>query len=501
MRETSVRALFLQIVLRLMLAASAAGTNTAERCAACHPKEVAGYEKSAMAASISTTASQPDGAFEHAYSKTRFSIHATPGGQIQSFQRPGESAAYPVAYVIGSGAHAFGFLVQIGDHLFQSPLSYYTGLAQWDVAPGYEESKRPDFSRPVTPECLLCHADKPQPIPETVNRYRTPAVLGAGISCDRCHGPVEAHAKNPVPGSIVNPAKLQDTAARDSVCEQCHLAGEVRVPNPGKAIGDFQAGQRLEDIYSVYVAAQPPGGTVKVISHAEQLSLSACARASRGKLWCGTCHDPHQRPAEPAAYFRERCLGCHAATLEPSHAAAGRDCVSCHMPRLAARDGGHTAFTDHRIARQPQAQGLKSEQDGLKAWREPESRLRDRNLAIALVTVGLQDAHSAEVIRGYKMLNQVVKAYPDDPASLTSLGTVLLRARQPAEALLLFDKVIRLKPDYAPYRMNAALALMELSRKGEAERRLDQALELDPLLEPAVQLRNRLHKERGDSLP
>jgi Flp pilus assembly protein TadD len=171
------------------------------------------------------------------------------------------------------------------------------------------------------------------------------------------------------------------------------------------------------------------------------------------------------------------------------------------MPRLAARDGGHTAFTDHRIARQPQAQGLKSEQDGLKAWREPESRLRDRNLAIALVTVGLQDAHSAEVIRGYKMLNQVVKAYPDDPASLTSLGTVLLRARQPAEALLLFDKVIRLKPDYAPYRMNAAVALMELSRKGEAERRLDQALELDPLLEPAVQLRNRLHKERGDSLP
>jgi len=47
-----------------------------------------------------------------------------------------------------------------------------------------------------------------------------------------------------VPGSIVNPAKLQQ-AARDSICEQCHLAGEVRIPNPGKSMADFQPGQRV----------------------------------------------------------------------------------------------------------------------------------------------------------------------------------------------------------------------------------------------------------------
>jgi hypothetical protein len=475
------RALLIQIAVSALLADTIVPAG--QRCAACHPKEAAGYEKSAMAASIAPTAELPEGSFEHAYSKTQFSVRATAAGLLQSFQRPGESAEHTVAYVIGSGSHAFGFLVQIGDHLFQSPLSYYTALHRWDVAPGYEESRRPDFSRPVTPECLLCHADRPQPIPETVNRYRTPAVLGAGISCDRCHGPEEAHLKNPIPGSIVNPAKLRDSAARDSVCEQCHLAGEVRVPNPGKKIADFQAGQRLEDTFSVYVAVQPPGKTVKVIGHAEQLALSTCAKSSAGKLWCGTCHDPHRTPSQPAVYFRERCLSCHAARLEPSHAAAGRDCVSCHMPRLAARDGGHTAFTDHRIARRPESPIPTSEPGGLKAWREPEAPVRDRNLAIALVTVGLQDAHSADVIRGYKMLDQVVTAYPDDPASLTTLGTVLLRAKQPAEALRHFESVIHLKPDYAPYRVNAALALIELGRNNEAEQRLEQAIALDPLLE------------------
>lgn len=112
---------------------------------------------------------------------------------LQRFERDGVSGGQRVAYVLGSGAHAFGYLVQIGDHLFQSPLSYYTNRRLWDVAPGYEVSHHPDFSRPVTPECLLRHSGKSQPVPYTLNRYRTPAFLAESISCDRCHGPGETH--------------------------------------------------------------------------------------------------------------------------------------------------------------------------------------------------------------------------------------------------------------------------------------------------------------------
>jgi hypothetical protein len=481
----------------MILALGAPALAADRQCADCHPKDALGYGQSAMAHSLGTPAPQPDGSFEHTFSKTRFFIQSRASGVAHRFEREGESGEQKVAFVIGSGVHAYGYLVQAGDHLFQSPVSYYSNRHQWDVAPGYEETRSPDFSRPVTLECLLCHAGKPQPIPETLNRYQTPPFLEQSISCDRCHGPGEAHENRPVPGSIVNPAKLQE-AARDSICEQCHLAGEVRIPNPGKSMADFQPGQRLEEAYTIYVAAQPASGTLKVISHAEQLALSSCARSSRGKLWCGTCHNPHATPARPATYFRERCLSCHGAKLEKSHAAPDRDCVACHMPRLPARDGGHTAFTDHRITRRAEPRSDTGRRAELAAWREPEPRLRERNLAMALVAVGLQNESSQEAVRGYRMLNQVEKTYPDDPAVLTSLGIVLLRAKQPAEALRRFEKVLLLRPAYAPYEVNAASALLASGRKAEAVRHLERALELDPLVEQAVELLSSLYRDQGD---
>ncbi|MGD0302271.1 MAG: hypothetical protein ABSE86_34770 [Bryobacteraceae bacterium] len=486
-------------ILAAMLLAVAMPACAAEpHCAQCHAKEVLGYRQSAMAHSLSQATPQPDGSFEHAFSKTRFSIRSSSSGVIQRFERGGASSEQKIAFVIGSGVHAYGYLVEVGDHLFQSPLSYYSNRHQWDVAPGYEESRSPDFSRPVTLECLLCHAGKPQPIPDTLNRYQTPAFAGESISCERCHGPGEAHEKLPRAGSIINPAKLAG-AARDSICEQCHLAGEVRIPNPGKSIADFQPGQLLEDTYTIYIAAQPAGETLKVISHSEQLALSVCAQKSAGKLWCGTCHNPHEIPAQPAAYFRDRCLGCHGATLEKSHAAPGRDCVACHMPRLPARDGGHTVFTDHRITRQPRQGSANAEPPAtLAAWREPEPRLRDRNFALALIAVGLQNESSREAVRGYRMLIQDEKDYSDDPAVLTSLGSVLLRAKQPAEALRRFEKVLLLRPAYAPYEVNAASALIAAGRKAESVPHLERALDLDPLLEPAVELLRGVYTDLGE---
>lgn len=169
------------------------------------------------------------------------------------------------------------------------------------------------------------------------------------------------------------------------------------------------------------------------------------------------------------------------------------------MPRLPARDGGHTAFTDHRITRRAEPQVNAVSQPNLTAWREPEPRLRERNLAIALVTVGLQNASPDEAIRGYRMLNQVEGEYPDDPAVLTSLGSVLLRAKQPAEALRRFEKVLLVRPVYAPYEVNAAAALIALGKKTEAVRHLERAVELDPLLEQAVELLSRLYKDEGDA--
>lgn len=467
-----------------------------------------------MAHSLSAAGRAPEGTFTQSISGTKFSISDEGGKVRQTLERPGLTESLTVEYAIGSGSHAVGYLARVGDHLFQSPVAYYTNRGLWDVAPGYENTRDPDFSRPVTVECLVCHSGKPLEKPDALNSYQAPIFAEAAIGCERCHGDPAAHLRAPLPGTIVNPARLSG-AARDSVCEQCHLAGEVRIPNPGKTVADFRPGRPLEDTFTVYVAERSPERTIKVISHSEQLAQSACARMSRGRLWCGTCHSPHETPVQKAAYYRERCLSCHAATLEPSHAAPGRDCVACHMPRRSAKDGGHTAFTDHRIRidlgfaqrlkspvlrpdlRRPEPEGEVALTGDLVAWREPEPRLRERNLALALVTVGIESGNRDEVIRGYRMLNQVVKQFPNDAPVWTALGTIVLTAKETAAAKQYFERALEFRPNYAPYRVNLATALLAAGNTREAAQQLEQAVELDPLLEQAVQLLSRVYHMQG----
>ena len=451
-----------------------------------------------MAHSLSVAGPQREAVFESASSGTKFTIQSSASGIWQTAESKSEVQKLRVDYVVGSGSHAFGYLAQVGNHLLQSPLSFYSIRNSWDLAPGYEDSSKPDFSRPVTPECLSCHAGKARPIADTLNSYRSPPFEQTEIGCDRCHGPADAHLRNPAPGSIINPSKLQP-AARDSICEQCHLAGEVRIPNPGKTLVDFQPGKKLEDAYTVYVAGHDPEKTVKVISQSEQLALSRCARSSAGRLWCGTCHNPHETPVRPAEYFRERCLSCHAKTLPAEHAARTNDCISCHMPRRPAKDGGHTAFTDHRISRHPEAGEMAVATSELVAWREPDPSLRQRNLGMALVTLGIQNGSSDQVVRGYKVLNRSEKEFPNDPATLTALGSILLTAKEPAEAQKRFEHALQERPDYAPYEVNLAASMMALGNIAGATLHLQRALDLDPLLIQGVQLLDQLYRQGGQA--
>src|SRR5439155_22631404 len=160
------------------------------------------------------------------------------------------------------------------------------------------------------------------------------------------------------------------------------------------------------------------GEGFKVVSHSEQLARSECARRSSGRMWCGTCHDPHRAPAEPAAFFRARCLDCHKGPLPKSHPAKTSNCLPCHMPKRPAEDGGHTAFTDHRIARRPAGQPGTKPSGEIAAWREPAPELRVRNRGLALLNAG-------HVEEGYKLLVEARKTFPDDPAVPTGIGTAL----------------------------------------------------------------------------
>jgi photosynthetic reaction center cytochrome c subunit len=452
-----------------------------------------------MAHSLRRAGQEPDGVVEAHGSK--ITMRSSANGTWQHWENAGEAVDYRIEYVIGSGTHASGYLTNIEGHLFQSPVAFYSSRKAYDLAPGYEDLRNPDFTRPVTEECLLCHSGSALFVAGTQNRYREPIFSAEAISCERCHGPVERHLADPRAGTIVNPAKLE-AAARDSVCEQCHLFGVSRVLNPGKIFSDFVPGQKLEDTFTVYHDAVPPGasaGAFKVISHVEQLALSACARNSGGRLWCGTCHDPHNKPVEAVPYYRARCLSCHTAKLAEPHPAQDSDCLSCHMPRRNAKDGGHSAFTDHRIQRRPASEQDLPPGTGIAAWREPPADLERRNLGIADIDVGMQRQSPSLLVQGYTTLKEVQDRFTSDPDVFKWLGDALLVGKQTKDAEGAFERASQLDPDSPVAEAAAAPPYIQAGDNGRAIGHLERALSLDPMYLRAAGALIGLYQKEGDA--
>jgi hypothetical protein len=470
----------------------------ADRCITCHRSEVEGYSQYAMAHSLRRAGNEPDGVVKTP--DTTITMHSSPTGYWQSLQSGGETSRYRIDYVIGSGNHAAGYLLDVDGHLFQSPVAYYTSRRAYDLAPGFEGRPNPDFTRPVVEECVFCHSGDPLHIAGTTNQYRSPPFSAEAISCERCHGPAEKHLSDPRAGTIINPANLAP-AARDSVCEQCHLLGVSRVLNPGKTFSDFQPGELLENVFTTYVNALPPGsdaGKLKVISHVEQLARSTCARESNGRMWCGTCHDPHNKPLDPVSYYRNKCLSCHAEKFSASHPSKNSNCISCHMPRRNAKDGGHTAFTDHRIQRRPGPQPDLPDDIDIAAWREPAPELQKRNLGIAYINVGTDRRSAPFIGHGYRLLTEVQNQFSNDSDVFMSMGDALLLAKQTSEAEFAFERMLQLEPDSVIGETKAASASLQTGDANTAVTRLEHAVALDPLHLPAVATLIDLYKQQGN---
>ncbi len=469
------------------------------RCQFCHAAQVEGYARSAMAHSLRRAGQEPDGTVETPDAK--ITMHSSPTGYWQRLQSGEDVTNYRIDYVIGSGNHASGYLLDLSGHLFQSPVAYYKSRQAYDLAPGYEGLPNPDFTRPVAEGCLFCHSGTALHVSGTSNRYRSPVFSAESITCERCHGSSEKHLSDPRAGTIINPAKLAP-AARDSICEQCHLLGIGRVLNPGKKFEDFRPGQPLEDVFTTYVNVTPPGadaGKFKVISHVEQLARSMCARKSNGQLWCGTCHDPHDKPLEPVQYYRSKCLSCHMENFVASHPGKDSNCIGCHMPRRDAKDGGHTAFTDHRIQRRPEAQQALPEDTDIAAWREPAPDLQKRNLGIAYINAGMEHHSPPFVVRGYRMLTEVQNQFANDADFFTSLGSALLVGKQTSEAEFAFERALQLNPDSAPAETNAASAYLQGGDINQAVTHLELAVSIDPLHLPADMPLIELYKQQGNT--
>lgn len=234
------------------------------------------------------------------------------------------------AFVVGSGGKGQTYLYWKGDELFQLPVSYWTELG-WVNSPGYRDGVA-NFSRPIIPRCLECHATYFDQTPPPSYRYSKTGFI-VGITCEKCHGPGREHvqhfAPKPQPGAsstILNPARFPRERQMD-LCAWCHAgAGSPLQPSfsyvPGEALDKY-----------LRLPQPDPSAPVDVHgSQVEMLERSRCFQQSA--MTCLTCHDVHAAQHD-LADFSQRCLSCHKpeSTMFPKqgHQAAS-NCINCHMP-------------------------------------------------------------------------------------------------------------------------------------------------------------------------
>ncbi len=364
-----------------------------------------------------------------------------------------------VGYVLGSGRRGLSFLIERDGFLTQSPISWYTQRAKWDLSPGYER-RNAHFDRPVGESCLYCHANHANLTPGSVNHYETPIFQGHAIGCERCHGPGEEHSSRPsrVDGrddTIVNPARLEPSL-RDAVCEQCHLSGARRIPRLGRRDQDFRPGQPFQRFWTVLVPAEGAGGD-RFVGQVEQMRESRCHAASQGRLGCVSCHDPHQspEPGERQAFYRDRCLNCHAdkpcslANEVRLKQGPADDCVSCHMPRQRIVDVVHAATTDHRVPRfasgkptvEPRATSPLLVPFHAFLMNDQERAGIDRDLGIAICRDGIEGA-----ARAISKLEPALKTNHHDPAGWEAHAIALGELGRKGESLAAWREAVAQAP-------------------------------------------------------
>lgn len=424
-----------------------------------------------MAQSVGGSPPASGANFLHPQSSSTLHVGTANGRMTHSVTRDGITASYPVELAIGSGRVGQSYAVRIHGDLFQSPISWYKQAMSWGISPGFERERHPDFDRPITNSCLFCHS--------------TPSKSGpAAIGCERCHGDGSKHAASPSKANIVQPARLPP-ARRDAVCEQCHLQGVARVLQPNKREPDYVPGMALEEVFSTFVQ---PEADFRVVSHSEQLSQSACARASEGKLWCGSCHDPHPVNAASSLTYQQRCESCHPG-VKAKHQGPAEECMGCHMPQRPVSDVAHTTYTDHRIARRPNAASLPGTIMQLKAWRPAENG--DRALALAYSALGNLEAANSLMAR---LLPQRSK----DVELLVSAGSIALGLKQPVQALRHFTAARVQEPGLADHYFREGLAHEANQAIRKAMDAYRQALKRNPAHFDATARLASIERKTGD---
>lgn len=515
--------------LLLMAGANAAGTGTTQNtsdqaseyagskaCASCHAAIYAKFTKTAMGRSI-----QPANAaavarlslpahFTNSITSREFDLFSRDGILYESeyLRAPDATEVFrdtrPIRWLIGAGINGYGPVVEEQKYLFQAPVSYYSKTSSWGSSPGYETLDL-GFNRPILEGCIFCHSGRANPTPGTNGKYQDPPFAEVSIGCEKCHGPGQDHIRamnNPAGKAtrmqIVNPAKLTPNLA-DNICMACHQTGDARVLKPGRSYGDIRPGGPLDDVLSIFLVPPSPDSPPSSdhVEHYYSMILSKCYRASKGRLGCISCHDPHVQPAEPdaPAYYNGKCMVCHS-TRSCRLPMAARvsttptdNCIGCHMPKRDIHVISHSSATNHRIvatAEEPFPDATfhmtGTALPDLIHLNATPGHDEDRPPLLTLLQAygELATKNPQYVERYLDVLRQLEKSTPDSALVQASAGRRDLKNGDLASAASHLQRSLELDPRQATSCADFSEVLARQGRNEESIAWLDKSIDLDP---------------------
>jgi Flp pilus assembly protein TadD len=274
------------------------------------------------------------------------------------------------------------------------------------------------------------------------------------------------------------------------------LQGIARVQRRGRQPFDYRPGLPLHLFLAVYV--KPPAlEDHKFVGQVEQMHASRCYQASKGRMGCIDCHDPHVHPTaeKRVAYYRDRCLACHETKgcsvplAERTRTSKDDNCLHCHMP-AGESDIQHHSITDHRVPRRPEAAPAVADRtDDLpmvhfhRELLPADDREAARDLGIALVDRVERYAPSIRHELGrlaLKRLDPALKNDPTDVPALDAKAHALWAIGDAAGAAAAFDHALAISPRREVTLQWAAELARIRKRDSSVVTYLDRAIQVNP---------------------
>lgn len=237
----------------------------------------------------------------------------------------------PLLWAFGNGKAGQTYVFEYQGALYESRVSFYKELGRLDLTMGasgkgpanVQEAAGRLMNAISASECFGCHA------PASVAEGRLQLEnLVPGVRCMDCHAGAERHAAAVQSGDAAHAkiAKLAAVGAEDmnELCGRCHRTWSE-------------------------ISMNGPRGVNNVRFQPYRLTNSKCFDPGDARIRCTACHDPHGPVETNLAAYDRACTACHSGSARGRICqVAKRDCVHCHMPKVAL-PGSHTTFTDHQI--------------------------------------------------------------------------------------------------------------------------------------------------------